>query len=219
MIKARFGSDADKVIHRVFPFVEKIRLRPDVLTFLGVAGALLAGVAFATGFVRTGGVVMLVAGFFDLIDGVVARSQGRSSRAGGFLDSTMDRLADLLVFSGIAVGMARVGDVGGVVLVCWGLTASVMTSYVRARAERHLARFEVGFVERGERVAMIALAAIVGMLRLGLWAVAIGATITSVQRIVVARRLLRELDRTGNDPTAPEPATAPGVGPATGRNS
>jgi CDP-diacylglycerol--glycerol-3-phosphate 3-phosphatidyltransferase len=204
VIKARFGSDADKVIHRVFPFVAKIRIGPDALTLLGVLGSFFAGAAFATGYIRTGGIVLVVAGFFDLIDGVVARSQGKSSSAGGFFDSTMDRLSDLLVFSGIAVGMARGGDVGGVLLVCWGLTAAVMTSYVRARAERHLSRFDVGLMERAERVALIALAALVGVLRLGLWAVAIGATITAVQRVFAARRLLQELDRTGQDPTAVE---------------
>jgi CDP-diacylglycerol--glycerol-3-phosphate 3-phosphatidyltransferase len=204
VIKARFGSDADKVIHRVFPFVAKIRIGPDALTLLGVLGSFFAGAAFATGYIRTGGIVLVVAGFFDLIDGVVARSQGKSSSAGGFFDSTMDRLSDLLVFSGIAVGMARGGDIGGVLLVCWGLTAAVMTSYVRARAERHLARFDIGFMERAERVALIALAALVGVLRLGLWAVAIGATITAVQRVFAARRLLQELDRTGQDPTAVE---------------
>jgi hypothetical protein len=79
-----------------------------------------------------------------------------------------------------------------------------MTSYVRSRAERHLSRFDVGLMERAERVALIALAALVGVLRLGLWAVAIGATITAVQRVFAARRLLQEFDRTGQDPTAVE---------------
>ncbi len=204
MIKARFGSDADKVVHRLFPWVAKIRIGPDALTLLGVVGSLFAGIAFATGYFRSGAIILLVAGFFDLIDGVVARAQGSSSTAGGFFDSTMDRLSDLLVFSGIAVGMAYRGDIGGVILVCWGLTGAVMTSYVRARAERHLARFDVGFMERAERVGLIALAALVGYLEIGLWAVAIGATITAIQRIVIARRLLQELDRTGRDPTAVE---------------
>jgi hypothetical protein len=100
--------------------------------------------------------------------------------------------------------MARQADVGGVLLVSWALTGAVMTSYVRARAERHLASFEVGLLERAERVGLLALAAMLGYLRVGLWIIAIGATITSVQRVVVARRLLREMDRTGRDPTGPE---------------
>ena len=83
-------------------------------------------------------------------------------------------------------------------LVSWALTAAVMTSYVRARAERHLAHFDVGFIERAERIVLLAFAGLVGYLRVGLWLVALGGTITAVQRIVVARRLLRELDRTGH---------------------
>jgi archaetidylinositol phosphate synthase len=209
LIKSRFGGDFDKVVHRVFPFLAAIRLRPDTLTVMGVIASVAAGAAFATQNVRLGGVVLVVAGFFDLIDGVVARSQGRSSSAGGFLDSSMDRLGDLLVFCGIAVGMARQADVGGVLLVSWGLTGAVMTSYVRARAERHLARFTVGFMERAERLSVLALSAMVGYLGVGLWIVAIGGTVTAIQRIVVARRFLQELDRTGRDPTDPgEPAKA-----------
>jgi phosphatidylglycerophosphate synthase len=201
VLKSRFGGDIDRAVHRLFPFFAAVRVRPDTLTLIGVLVSLGAGVAFATGWVRVGGLVLVVAGLFDMMDGLVARSQGSSSSAGGFFDSSMDRLGDLLVFCGIAVGMARQADVGGVVLVSWALTAAVMTSYVRARAERHLAHFEVGLVERAERIGLLALAGIVGYLRVGLWIVAIGGTITAVQRIVVARRLLRELDRTGRDPT------------------
>lgn len=203
MIKARFARDFDRIVHRVFPFVAGMRVRPDTLTMLGVAATVPAGVLFATGSVRWAGAVLLVASFFDLIDGVVARSQGTSSSAGGFLDSTMDRLADLIVYCGIAIGMARAADTGGVVLVSWALIGSVMTSYVRARAERHLDRLEIGLMERAERVAVISLAAMLGLLEVGLWVVAIGATVTTVQRIWMARRLLKELDRTGRDPTLP----------------
>ena len=207
MIKSRFGDDVDRVIHRIFPFVKGIRLRPDTLTVIGVMGFVAASVAFATGHVRLGGLVLVLAGFFDLIDGVVARSQGSSSRAGALLDSSMDRLGDLLMFSGIAVGMAREGAIGGVVLTSWALSGSVMTSYVRARAESQLHSLDVGLLERAERVGLIAVAALLGYLVVGLWIVAIGATITATQRIVVARRHLRELERTGRDPTRPETQT------------
>ena len=87
---------------------------------------------------------------------------------------------------------------------------SVMTSYTRARAERHLAEFNLGIMERGERFVVLIAGALFGFLTLALWIVAIGATITSVQRLVVARRLLLELERTGIDPTAaPDEAESP----------
>ncbi len=209
MIKARIGADFDRVVLGVFPFLARVRVQPDTLTILGVGASLLAAIAFAAGHLTWAGVILLVAGFFDLIDGVVARSQGRSGTSGGFFDSSMDRLADLLVFSGMAIGMALNGDPWGVLLVCWALTGSVMTSYTRARAERHLAHFSVGVMERAERLVVIILGSLTGWLELALWVVALGATLTTVQRLVVARRLLRELDRTGEDPTVADvPAEA-----------
>ena len=201
MIKARLGADFDRVVLGVFPFVSRIRIRPDTLTLLGVGVSLGAAALFATGHLVWAGLALGVAGFFDLIDGVVARSQGSAGTSGGFFDSSMDRLADLFMFSGMAIGMALSGDTFGVLLVCWALTGSVMTSYTRARAERHLAHFSIGFMERGERMVLIILGSLTGWLELALWGVALGATVTTVQRMVVARRLLRELDRTGEDPT------------------
>ena len=201
MIKARLGADFDRVVLGVFPFVARIRVRPDTLTLLGVGVSLVAGALFAAGALVWAGLTLGVAGFFDLIDGVVARCQGSSGTRGGFFDSSMDRLAELFMFSGMAIGMTLNGDPWGVLLVCWALTGSVMTSYTRARAERHLARFDVGFMERGERMLLIILGSLTGWLEIALWAVSIGASATTIQRVVVARRLLRELDRTGEDPT------------------
>lgn len=193
MIKAAFGENFDRVVRRVFPFVDRIRTSPDLLTLLGVAVSAVAAVAFANHFTLAAGLLLMFAGFFDLIDGVVARQQGVSSAAGGFLDSTMDRVSDLLVLSGIAVAMATTEgrQVWGTALVCWAMTGSVMTSYTRAKAEAQLGEsFSVGLVERGERTAALILGALSGFLVLALWFVAIGSTVTSIQRIIVARRRL-----------------------------
>jgi phosphatidylglycerophosphate synthase len=201
VIKARFGVELDRILLRAFPFLARVRLHPDVLTALGVAASLLAGAAYASGWTILAGVMLIPAGLFDVIDGTVARSQGTSSSAGAFLDSSMDRLSDLAVFSGIALGMSARGDLAGVALALWALAGAVMTSYTRARAERKLARFEVGLMERAERFAVLILGSLIGWLEPALWIVAIGASVTSVQRLFTARRLLRELDRTGRDPT------------------
>lgn len=210
MLKARFGADLDPLIRRVLPFVARTRVHPDVLTLLGVALAGVAGTAFAFEQTFAAGIALGFAGLCDLIDGVVARAQGSSSTFGAFFDSAMDRLADIVVFGGIAAGMAVHADTGGVLLALWALGGSVMTSYTRARAERHLAHFEVGLMERGERFAVLILGGLTGFVEPALWIVALGATYTTVQRVLAARRLLRELDRTGIDPTAPaaEPTVA-----------
>jgi phosphatidylglycerophosphate synthase len=210
VIKARFGEDLDRAVRRVFPFLARTRVPPDALTLVGMGVSLVAGIAFARSEIAIGGVLLLLAGLFDLVDGVVARAQGTSSPAGAFLDSTADRVSDLLVFGGIACGLAARADVPGVALCLWALGASVMTSYARARAERQLARLDVGWMERGERFVVLLLGAVTGLLELALWIVALGATATTLQRVVVARRLLRELEATGRDPTAAGAASAAG---------
>jgi phosphatidylglycerophosphate synthase len=203
VIKERFGSDLDAVVYRLFPFVRGIGVSPDALTLTGAGVSLLAGWAFAGSHSFVAGLLLMVAGFFDLIDGVVARQQGVSSAAGAFFDSSIDRLSDLVIFGGIAVACARAADATGTVLVIWAITASVMTSYTRASAERKLHSLRVGFMERGERFGVLILGALTGFVMTAVVIIAAGATWTAVQRILEGRRLLRALDATGLDPTRP----------------
>jgi phosphatidylglycerophosphate synthase len=193
MIKERLARQVDALILRMAPVVARIPVAPDHLTLMGGAVSLLAGVAYAGGEVVLGGVVLIVAGAFDLIDGIVARSQGVASPAGSFLDATLDRVSDLAVLSGIAVGMAAAADPWGAALACWALSGSVLTSYAKARAEVVLGELSVGLMERAERVLVIIFASLIDQLVFGLWIVALGASITAVQRIVIARRRLRAL--------------------------
>lgn len=201
MIKHRLGSDLDGVILRVAPFASRVPLSPDTLTLLGLAATVGAGLAFASLNSRLAASMMILGGVFDLLDGIVARARNKASRSGAFFDSTLDRIGDLCIYSGLAIGMATQANRAGLLLVLWALGASYITSYSRARAEQELERLSIGFMERPERFACIVAGALTGFLWLALWIVALGATLTSVQRIVVARRLLSEMDRTGVDPT------------------
>ena len=191
MIKERLAREVDALILRIAPAVARIPLSPDHLTLLGGAVSLAAGAVYATGHPVIGGFVLILAGVFDLIDGIVARCQGVASPAGSFFDSTMDRVSDLAVLSGIAVNMARLGEPWGAALACWALSGSVLTSYAKARAEVILQEeLTVGWMERAERVLVIIVASIANQLVWGLWIVALGATATSLQRIWVARQRL-----------------------------
>jgi len=194
VIKAKFGDRLDGWIHAALPFLFRRRIDPNFLTLLGLAISLVASVAFAGGWLRSGGVLILVGGFFDLVDGVVARHHGTSSTFGAFLDSTLDRLVDMLLLLGILMHFAVVDRPGGVLLSGVVLVASVMTSYAKARAERYVPDFGGGVLERGERVGLLAAGAILGFLVLALWIVAIGATITVIQRFLLARREMERLD-------------------------
>ena len=194
MLKARFGADLDLAIRRTLPFVTRLRVPPDTLSICGVVVAGLAGAAFAGQYVILAGLALVAAGFLDLIDGVVARAQGSASRAGAFLDSTLDRVSDLLVYAGLGLGMARAGDVPGVGLVFAALIGSVLTSYAKARAEVEIPELSVGWMERAERWIVLILGAVSGFLHASLLVIAIGAGITSLQRIAVGRRLIAEAE-------------------------
>ncbi len=193
MIKSKLGKHLDPWLQAAFPFLFRRSVHPNLLTVIGTLISIGAGAAFALGAPRIGGFLMLAGGFFDLTDGVVARHQGRATPFGAFLDSTLDRLVDMAILLGIVVYFARVGDVGTVLLAGVALIASVLTSYAKARAERFVPEFGGGVLERGERLAILALGGITGFLKPALWVVAILGVITVAQRFARAHHVLSEL--------------------------
>jgi len=203
VIKERFADDLDAFVYRLFPFVRAIRFSPDTLTLAGAGVSVLAAWAFAEERSFVAGLLLMVAGFFDLVDGVVARQQGVSSPAGAFFDSSIDRFSDLVIFSGIALACAHNADTKGAALVLWAITASVMTSYTRASAERRLHALKVGFMERAERFLVLIIGALTTLVMTAVVVIALCATYTAVQRILEGRRLLRAFEETGVDPTLP----------------
>lgn len=194
MLKERLGSGFDRVVHRLLPFLTRLPISPDQWTLLGVAFSALAAGSLAGGSLALGGSWMFCAGFCDIVDGAIARARNQQSRAGAFLDSTLDRVSDLLVFAGLGYWQAASGELGGLVLVFWALSGSLLTSYARARAEVELGEFSVGWMERSERCLILIAGAWTGWMLTALWIIAIGASLTSLQRVVIARRLLRECD-------------------------
>lgn len=194
MIKAKAGEQLDAWLKARLPFLLRLRVHPHLWTLIGTAISIAAGAAFAAGALRWGGVLLLAGGFFDLTDGVVARQQKRTSTFGAFLDSTLDRFADMVVLLGIMMHYAASAQRSHLLLAGCALVASVMVSYAKARAERYVPHFEVGVMERGERVGLIAAGAILGFLVLALWIVLIGSIVTAAQRFALAYREMERID-------------------------
>jgi CDP-diacylglycerol--glycerol-3-phosphate 3-phosphatidyltransferase len=165
----------------------------DVLTMTGL---LLTGVASAffaasggpglvsPALLRVGGVIALVAAIFDMLDGRVARARGRGTAFGAFLDSTMDRYSDMLLYMGLLILYARLERTGLMVLVWVAAFGSFMTSYARARAESLIPRCPVGLMERPERIVLVIAGAVLNKMVAVLWIIAILSNVTAVQRIV-----------------------------------
>ncbi|MCA9501436.1 MAG: CDP-alcohol phosphatidyltransferase family protein [Myxococcales bacterium] len=194
MIKEHLGHRIDGWVHALFPFLFWRPLHPDALTLLGTLVAGSAGLAFAEGEPLGAGLLLLAGGFFDLVDGVVARHFGRVTRFGAFLDSSMDRVVDILVMAGLIVAFVRADDGVLATLSIVILVASVLTSYAKARAELVLERMPGGLLERGERIGLLAIGAITGLLGPVLWLLAVGTVVTVGQRFLYARREMARLD-------------------------
>jgi CDP-diacylglycerol--glycerol-3-phosphate 3-phosphatidyltransferase len=194
VIKAKLGPRLDATVKAVLPFFFRRRLDPNLLTVVGCVVSLGAGAAFALGWFVTGGLLILAGGVFDLVDGVIARAHGIATRFGAFLDSTLDRLTDMALLVGIATYYAVVGEPGHVLLAGYALVASVLVSYAQARAELVLPVFRVGFLERAERVLILAAGALFGVMVPALWIVGVGSTITVGQRFWRAYQEMEKID-------------------------
>ena len=198
MIKERLGDRIDGWVHQALPFLFWRRLNPNLLSVLGALVSLGGAVALGLGAFVTGGLLVLAGGWFDLVDGVVARHQGKATAFGAFLDSTLDRLVDMGIFLGILMYYASVGSLGATFLAGFAMVASVLVSYTKARAELYLPNFGGGVLERGERIAILALGALTGYLIWAVWLVAIGAGITVAQRFTHAYREMAHLEAPGS---------------------
>jgi phosphatidylglycerophosphate synthase len=194
VIKAKLGHQLDAIVKAVLPFLFRRRLNPNLLTVVGCLISLVAAAAIGLGWLATGGLLILAGGFFDLVDGVIARAHGIATRFGAFLDSTLDRLVDMALLLGITMYYALAGEPGHVLLSGYTLVASVLVSYAQARAELVVPVFRVGFLERAERVVILAAGALFGLMVPALWIVAVGSTITFAQRFALAYREMERID-------------------------
>ncbi|HEY8122152.1 MAG TPA: CDP-alcohol phosphatidyltransferase family protein [Myxococcota bacterium] len=190
MLKSRFGFAFDAAVLRVAPFLSHPSVHPNALTLFGTAISLAAAAEFAGGELRRGAALTALGGAFDLCDGVAARAQGRASRFGALLDSSLDRLVDVALLFGLALYYAGEGQrlwawVAGV-----GLAGSVLTSYTKARAELWLRDFDAGLLERAERILLLIAGGALGLMPLALAGIALGSVATAIQRIIIAHRRL-----------------------------
>ncbi len=169
----------------------RIGVTPNALTVAGCALNFGVGVVLALGYHLVGGVLVLVVGAFDMLDGAVARAASRTTTFGAFLDSTLDRYSEAAVFLGVLADGARRGDLQTVLLAYAAAMGSLMVSYARARAEGLGLRCDVGWLQRPERVALLGLGLILGLAVPALWILAILTNFTAIQRILHVRNATR----------------------------
>ena len=180
-----------QLLHPLVRLLSALRVRPDTLTVLGWTLSVASAVLFGLGYARLAGAVMLLGGLFDALDGAVARESNRMSAFGAFLDSTLDRLSESTIFVGIVFFYAASDLPYGALLAGTAMVFSLLTSYARARAEGLGIECQVGLLERAGRVVILSVSSMLGLLTVGLWLVAAGALVTTVQRILHVHRATR----------------------------
>src|SRR2546422_8171913 len=141
------GWICGKIIDLIVGALALSRIHPNVLTFLGLVINTWAAFLFAAGNFRAAGLVVILAGLFDMVDGRVARETNRVTRFGGFFDSVVDRYSDLALLVGLLVWYGSINRFFYVVLTAIAMMGTVMVSYTRARAENSIPTCKVGFME------------------------------------------------------------------------
>lgn len=163
MFGASIGRGAQRIISAMVRWLASGGINPNVLTIIGVAINVGCGLLFGLGYFFWAGIILIVANLFDMLDGQVARLSGRVTRFGGFLDSSLDRLSDMVVFVGLMVFYARDTEYHStlnVFLAGAAMMGSVMVSYASARAESLIPKCDVGFLRRPERVVLLIIGAL-----------------------------------------------------------
>ena len=177
------------------------RINPNILTLMGLAvntyAAFLFGYANGENQRRMffyAGLVIIGSGFFDLVDGRVARASNQVTRFGGFFDSVVDRYSDASLFFGLLVFYARGNRFFYVVLTALVMISAIMVSYARARAESLIGTCRVGFMERPERLVLLIIGALFNVMAPVLWVIAVLSTITVIHRIVYTWKQTQEME-------------------------
>jgi CDP-diacylglycerol--glycerol-3-phosphate 3-phosphatidyltransferase len=182
-VSTAIGIFFGKIIKAIVRGLALLGFSPNFLTFLGLVINIWAAFLFAAGSFRWGGVVVIAAGLFDMVDGRVARETNQVTRFGGFFDSVLDRYSDLGVLVGLLVYYASINRNFYVVLTAIAMTGTVLVSYTRARAENIIPKCKVGFLERPERVVLIIIGALVNRMAHVLWILAVLSNITVISRM------------------------------------
>lgn len=183
MIGSNLGKILDKPLTNV---AKKIGHSPNAITVAGFLTTTLAAATFVMD-LRVGGVILLIGGAMDMLDGVVARVNDKVTDFGAFLDSVLDRYADAFIFLGISIYFYRNGNISAVALSLGTLIGALLISYARARAEGLGKDCTVGLLERPERILLLVFGALTGWLVQILWVMLFLTHLTVIQRIYHVR--------------------------------
>jgi CDP-diacylglycerol--glycerol-3-phosphate 3-phosphatidyltransferase len=176
---------AHRITDPIVRILSRSGITPNALTFINLALNIVAAYFIATGHFLLGGVLVLVAGLFDLLDGALARFTKQTTRFGAILDSVADRISEAAILCGLLIWYIPQEEASlEIVLIFVVLIGSFLVSYIRARAEGLGWQCQVGLFTRAERVIVLAIGLLINQIFIALCVLVIFVFITVVQRLV-----------------------------------
>lgn len=172
----------------------RVGMTPNALTWLGFGMSAGAGALAAVGALPLAGWLSLLAGSLDMLDGALARAKNQTSRFGALLDSTLDRYSELVLLGGLVLWAASRSALDELILAFVALGGSLMVSYIKARAEGLGFSCDVGVLTRPERVIILGLGLLTGLVLPALAIIAVLANATAVQRLVHVWQAAKKLE-------------------------
>lgn len=182
--------------------ISRLGISPNWMTVLGLVANVVVALLIARGYLRVGGVLTILASLFDAFDGALARHSGQTTSFGAFLDSTLDRFSEAVVYLGLLLYYAQQGRRIEMILIYATIVGSLMVSYVRARAEGLGLQCKVGLLTRAERICLLIIGLIAGIMPWMLWALAVLTNVTVIQRVVYVWHLTRRMEQKAPVPPA-----------------
>lgn len=187
----KFRKNLQPILDKIGSIFAELGISPNSITVIGFVIAIISSIIFGLSSIQNviwfntvliGSILLLISGFFDVIDGSVARITRQTSKKGAFLDSTLDKISEIVIFLGIAIG-----NLANPILCIIALASSLLVSYTRSRAESFGVDLSgVGFGERAERLIVLAIMGIIpiqNFLEYGVIIIIIISIVTIVQRI------------------------------------
>jgi CDP-diacylglycerol--glycerol-3-phosphate 3-phosphatidyltransferase len=210
MLGGYIGKVCQRILNGIVRQIARLDPNPNLVSVIGLGINIFAAALYGTGRFFYAGLVMIFANIFDMLDGRLARLTGRVTKFGAFLDSSLDRLSDMVVFLGIIVFYAMRHSPLYVGLSVAALIGSVMVSYTSARAESLIPKCDVGFLRRPERVVLLIIGSLtvwpesdhplLNKMPATIWLMAVLSYWTFGHRIYHTWRAIREME------SAPDPS-------------
>lgn len=189
MLTDYFRKYSRVILEPMARFVSWTGVSPNIITVIGFVLMVGVAVVLARGHLVWGGILIMGVALFDAIDGTLARMMGRTSRFGAFLDSTLDRFSEAVIFLGLFIYFSGRGQKLELYLIYATVVGSLMVSYARARAEGIGIQLREGLFTRLERVLLLIVGLLTNQMTLVLWLLAIFSNLTAVQRMYLVWRI------------------------------